>query len=291
MQPLFEYGMDVGGIATRALELEGDGPGSCCCTAGATRPTPGGRCSAELGARGRRAIAVDLPGVRRRDRARARRDAAAARRLRGRAGRAVGRTPRSRRGRQLARRRDRAAARPSAADLPLRGRRPGRARRARHAALVRRSSSATRSCGGLLALGIPLPRAARALAAVGGDVPRLAFSRTAAAEAEAVARVRRPPREPRGASPPCWPAGGGCCRSSPPRRSTSPPSRCPVLLVWGTRDRMVPHRGARVLIEALPATRAGAARGLRPLPAARGAPSAPRAAARRFPEPALALAA
>jgi pimeloyl-ACP methyl ester carboxylesterase len=27
---------------------------------------------------------------------------------------------------------------------------------------------------------------------------------------------------------------------------------CPVLLVWGTRDRMCPHRGARVLIEALP---------------------------------------
>ena len=30
--------------------------------------------------------------------------------------------------------------------------------------------------------------------------------------------------------------------------------RCPVLLVWGTRDRMVPHTGAQVLLEALPDT-------------------------------------
>ena len=29
----------------------------------------------------------------------------------------------------------------------------------------------------------------------------------------------------------------------------------PVLLVWGTRDRMVPHTGARVVLGALPATR------------------------------------
>jgi pimeloyl-ACP methyl ester carboxylesterase len=28
-----------------------------------------------------------------------------------------------------------------------------------------------------------------------------------------------------------------------------------VLLVWGTRDRMVPHTGARILLEALPDTR------------------------------------
>jgi pimeloyl-ACP methyl ester carboxylesterase len=31
--------------------------------------------------------------------------------------------------------------------------------------------------------------------------------------------------------------------------------RCPVLLVWGDRDRMVTHRGARVVTEALPDTR------------------------------------
>jgi pimeloyl-ACP methyl ester carboxylesterase len=30
---------------------------------------------------------------------------------------------------------------------------------------------------------------------------------------------------------------------------------CPVLLVWGTRDRMIPHTGARVMLDALPETR------------------------------------
>jgi pimeloyl-ACP methyl ester carboxylesterase len=30
---------------------------------------------------------------------------------------------------------------------------------------------------------------------------------------------------------------------------------CPVLLVWGTRDRMIPHTGARVMLGALPETR------------------------------------
>jgi pimeloyl-ACP methyl ester carboxylesterase len=30
---------------------------------------------------------------------------------------------------------------------------------------------------------------------------------------------------------------------------------CPVLLVWGTRDRMLPHTGARGLLDALPETR------------------------------------
>ena len=30
---------------------------------------------------------------------------------------------------------------------------------------------------------------------------------------------------------------------------------CPVLLVWGTRDRMVPHSGARLVLDALPETR------------------------------------
>jgi pimeloyl-ACP methyl ester carboxylesterase len=40
-----------------------------------------------------------------------------------------------------------------------------------------------------------------------------------------------------------------------PELSTSPFDferiRCPVLLVWGTRDRTVPHTGARILLELL----------------------------------------
>jgi len=30
---------------------------------------------------------------------------------------------------------------------------------------------------------------------------------------------------------------------------------CPVMLVWGARDRMIPHTGARVVLDALPETR------------------------------------
>ena len=30
---------------------------------------------------------------------------------------------------------------------------------------------------------------------------------------------------------------------------------CPVLLVWGTRDRMVPHSGSRLVLDALPGTK------------------------------------
>src|SRR3954469_2040145 len=62
MQPLAEHDMDVGGIATRALELEGDGPGLILLhgwgdSADTWRPLLG-----RLAGYGRRAIAVDLPG-------------------------------------------------------------------------------------------------------------------------------------------------------------------------------------------------------------------------------------
>jgi pimeloyl-ACP methyl ester carboxylesterase len=62
MQPLFEHRLKLSGHATRALELEGGGPGIVLLhgwgdSADTWRPL-----LAELGARDRRAIAVDLPG-------------------------------------------------------------------------------------------------------------------------------------------------------------------------------------------------------------------------------------
>jgi pimeloyl-ACP methyl ester carboxylesterase len=62
VQPLFEHRIELAGYDTRVLELEGDGPGLALLhgwgdSADTWRPP-----LAELGARDRRAIAVDLPG-------------------------------------------------------------------------------------------------------------------------------------------------------------------------------------------------------------------------------------
>ena len=62
MQPLFEHRLRIDGYETRALELEGDGPGLVLLHGWGDSADTWRRLLAELGTRDRRAIAVDLPG-------------------------------------------------------------------------------------------------------------------------------------------------------------------------------------------------------------------------------------
>ena len=63
-------------------------------------------------------------------------------------------------------------------------------------------------------------------------------------------------------------------RGLAPELSTAPFDlvgiRCPVLLVWGSHDRMLPHTDARVALDSLPTTQVRVDRGRGPSPAARG---------------------
>ncbi|MCW2990833.1 MAG: alpha/beta hydrolase fold protein, partial [Solirubrobacterales bacterium] len=62
MQPLIEYRLDLAGHATRALELEGDGPPMLLLHGFADSADTWRRTLDRLARRGRRALAVDLPG-------------------------------------------------------------------------------------------------------------------------------------------------------------------------------------------------------------------------------------
>jgi pimeloyl-ACP methyl ester carboxylesterase len=62
MQPLFEHGMTLGGFSTRVLELEGEGPPLVLFHGFSDSADTWRATMAELGRADRRAVAVDLPG-------------------------------------------------------------------------------------------------------------------------------------------------------------------------------------------------------------------------------------
>ena len=250
MQPLFEHRLDVAGFDTRVLELEGEGPGLLLLhgwgdSADTWRPL-----LAELGARDRRAIAVDLPGFGTASPLRdgpmlPQFDAFAEALVREWSGGedvvVVGNSLGGVTALRLAAR----------AELPLAGVvpvAPAGLQMPRWFDVIERDPLLRR----LLAL--PLPIAPPVLHAMVGEIYRqLVFARPRAAEAAVVAAfaAHHASRERVAALL----ASG---RLLLPELQTSPFEfervRCPVLLVWGTRDRMVPHTGARILIEALPDT-------------------------------------
>jgi pimeloyl-ACP methyl ester carboxylesterase len=136
-------------------------------------------------------------------------------------------------------------------------------------------------------LALPAPRAARVVA-IGEVYRRLAFSAPRAADPQAV-RAFAAPHATRDGLARLLASGRRLLPelASPPFDFSA--IACPVLLVWGTRDHMCPHRGARVLTEALPATQVALIEGCGHCPQLE-APERLLELLVGFPEPALAAA-
>jgi pimeloyl-ACP methyl ester carboxylesterase len=251
MEPLIEHSMKLAGHRTRVLELEGRGPGIVLLhgwgdSADTWRPL-----LAELAVSGRRAIAVDLPGFGRASRLQpgailpqlddfatalvqewggGEPVVIAGNSLGGCVALRLGENP----------------------ELPLTGvvpvapaglEMPGWFDLLERDPIIRR----------LLDIPIPVPGAlVRSL--VGGAYRQLAFSHPKAAQRQVVDAFAGHHGSRRRAAA-LLESGRGLL----PELATAPfdlaAIACPVMLVWGTRDRMIPHTGARVVLDALPATR------------------------------------
>jgi pimeloyl-ACP methyl ester carboxylesterase len=253
VQPLFEHRIEVDGYRSRALEIEGDGPGLVLFhgygdSADTWRPLLD-----VLAHRGQRAIAVDMPGFGQASRlgpgaVLPQLDAfagALVERVAEEAGRGVIAAGNSLGGVVSLRLAERA-------DLPLLGVvpiAPAGFAMPRWFELIDRDPVIRT----ILSLPVPIPRQALALA-TGEVFKRLAFSRASVADRRVLAafashyptrdHVRRLLATGRTMLPEL---AAGCFDHD---RVT-----CPILCIWGTRDRMVSHSGALILQEALPDTR------------------------------------
>lgn len=251
MQPLIEYRLELAGTETRALELEGDGPPVLLLHGFADSADTWRRTLDRLARRGRRALAVDLPGFAAAGRLRPgpvlpQLDAfalAAARHLAEESGEAPVVAGNSLGGcvaLRLGERRDVALAgivpvAPAGLDHP------GWFRIIEASPLVR------------LVLGAPLPLPEPIVrSAVGAAYRQLAFARPRAAARDVVVSFTGHHRDRRAVA-----------RYLETGRRLLPELafpfdlakiEAPVLLIWGDRDRMVPHKGSRHVLDALPGT-------------------------------------
>ena len=252
MEPLFEHRLELAGFQTRVLELEGGGPAFVLFhgygdSADTWRPL-----LAQLGERDRRAVAVDLPGF---GEASDLRDGPVLPQYDAFAAALVERVAEESGGEVIVVGNSlggvvslRAA---QQEDLPLAGAvpvAPAGLEMPRWFELIERDP-VVRS---VLSMPFPIPRPVLARA-VGEAYRRLAFSKPSLADSRVVStfashhhsRVRVGQLLATG-------------RRLLPELSTPfdfARIRVPVLLVWGTRDRMVPHTGARTVLDALPDTR------------------------------------
>lgn len=251
-EPLFEHRLELAGFATRALELEGDGPPLVLLHGFADSADTWRRTLALLARRERRALALDLPGF-------ASADplapdlpvleqldefaAAAVRHVAGEAGGPAVLAGNSLGGCVALR----AGQDP---ELPLRGVVP-----VAPAGIDQPSWYHVIDRDPLVRwlLRSPLPVPEVAVRAVVGEVYRqLAFARPRDVADEVVASFTGHHRDRRAVAGYLDVGRRLLGELADPFRLAD--VRVPVLLVWGERDRMVPHRGARRVLEALPGT-------------------------------------
>lgn len=251
VQPLFEHRLEVDGFETRVLEIEGNGPGLILIhgfgdSADTWRPLLD-----RLAHAGQRAVAVDLPGFGAASRLGPgamlpQLDAfagALVERVHEESGEPVVISGNSLGGAVALRAAERA-------DLPLAGIvpiAPAGLDMPRWFDVIERDPVVRR----VLAMPIPMPRQALALA-VGETFKRLAFAKPGAADGRVIAAMaahhpdRASVRRLVDTGRRLLPELTGCFDLAA--------VECPVLLIWGTRDRMVSHSGAKALAAGIPHT-------------------------------------
>jgi len=252
IQPLFEHRLTLAGYETRVLELEGDGAPIVLFHGYADSADTWRQTLAVLARRGRRAIAVDLPGFGAADRLRPglilpQLDdfaVAAVGYLQGRRGPrviAVGNSLGGCLALRLAERRgDQLSGIVAAA--------PAGFEMSRLLQLIERDPIMS----SILALPVPVPSAV-VRAAVARLYLQLAFAAPGSVDHRVVSTFTRHVRQRATAARYLETAH----RLLPELHDPFEPERisCPVLLVWGDRDRLVLPRGAKRLLEAVPNAR------------------------------------
>ncbi|HET6505465.1 MAG TPA: alpha/beta hydrolase [Baekduia sp.] len=253
-EPLVEHRLTLDGVTTRALELEGDGPPLVLLHGFADSADTWRRALDLLGRRGRRALAVDLPGYGRAD---ALKDgvpvleqyrtfaSAAVRHASEEAGGAPVVLAGNSLGGAVALRAGEDDGLPLAGIVPVAPAgldMPGWFRVIERDPFVR----------ALLAAPVPLPEAL--VRTVVGEVYRaLAFAAPRAAAAEVVSSFTQHLRE-RDAVATVLANGRRLLPELTLEGFALADIAVPVLLIWGDRDRMVRHEGSRHVLDALPDT-------------------------------------
>ncbi len=248
-QPLFEHRLELSGYGTRVLELEGGGPPLLLIHGYADSADTWRLTLERLSRAGQRAVAIDLPGLRRGRRAAARAGHRAVRRVRRRGGRYAGEDGEAvvvagnSLGGLMALRvgaRDDVQVRgvvpvaPAGLDMP------------RWFSLIERDLVVR----GLLGSPVPLPQPF-VRTAVGEAYRQLAFAEPRAISADIVRMFTRHHPDARSVRH-FLDVGRRMLPELAMDENELARIDVPVLLVWGDRDRMVSHQGARHVLAALP---------------------------------------